>query len=40
MSYHLAEVFGQPRDAIGSIGNPYEVDVSVFAAYVAVGLGD
>jgi len=39
-SYYLAEAFGEHANAFGRIGTPKEVDVSVFAVYVSLGLGD
>jgi len=39
-TFYVAEAFGQARDAGGRIGTPNEVDVQLFTAYLALGLGD
>jgi hypothetical protein len=40
LSYYLAEAFGENANANGRIGTPHQLDVSVFAVYVAFGIGD
>jgi len=40
LSYYLAEAFGENANAYGRIGTPHQVDVSVFAVYFALGIGN
>lgn len=40
MSYYLADAFSAHPDAVGRLGRPDRVDLSLFALYVALGFGN